>query len=349
MTAQQPAANPAALPPRLTLYQLLTAHYVSHALYVAARLGVADHLANGPRHVDELAQATRAHGPSLNRLMRLLASAGVFTEEGPGRFALTPVGDWLRSDRPGSSRATALLFAGPTQRAWGALLYSVQTGEASFQHVTGMDPFQYFAQHPEEAAVFNDAMTAISTQVANALPAAYDFSPFGTVADVGGGHGVLLGAILRANPAARGVLFELPPVAEGARKKIAALGLSGRCEVVGGDFFESVPAGADAYILKSVIHDWDDARGIQILKNCHRAMAPRGRLLLVEMVLPDRVGPSPWNQIVTGSDVNMLVNIGGRERTDGEFRSLFEAVGFRLTRILPIEGSVACVLEGTPA
>jgi SAM-dependent methyltransferase len=340
------AAESAELPPRLALFQLVTGHYISRAIYVAAKLNIADLLADGPRHFEELATAAGAHGPSLNRLMRLLASAGVFAETDIGTFALTPMGDCLRSGTPGSSRATALLFAGPLMCGWDELLHSIKTGETTFQRALGMDPFVYMAKHPEEAAVFNEAMTAVSTHTARGVPVAYDFSAFETVVDAGGGHGALLVAILLANPSIRGILFELPYVAEGARQAIANLGLSERCQVVAGDFFESVPSGADAYILKSVIHDWDDAKCVKILQNCHRAMAPGGKLLLVELVLPERVDQSPRAQIGTGSDVNMLVNVGGRERTDADFEKLFAASGFKLTKIVGIPGSLSSVIEG---
>jgi SAM-dependent methyltransferase len=346
MTQQETSAKPAEFSPRLALFQLITGHYVSRAIYVAAKLNIADLLVDGPRRVEDLAAATATDAPSLNRLLRLLASAGVFAETDLGTFALTPMGDFLRSSQAGSYRATALLFAGPMMAAWDELLYAVQTGKPTFERALGADPFRYMAAHPEEAAIFNDAMTSGSTHTARGVPAAYDFSSFTTVVDAGGGHGVLLDAILKANPGVRGVLFELPHVAEGAKKAFAEAGLAGRCEVVTGDFFESVPAGADAYILKSVIHDWDDARSIQILKNCHRAMAPQGKLLLVELVLPARVDRSLWSQIGTGSDVNMLVNIGGRERTDADFAALYAAAGFRLTRIVPVPGSLSSVLEG---
>jgi SAM-dependent methyltransferase len=348
MTMSKPdqGAGQSELTPRLALFQLLTAHYVSRAIYVAAKLGIADLLSSGPRTYEELAAATGTHGPSLNRVLRLLASAGVFAETEIGRFALTPLGECLRSDAPGSSRAAAMLFAGPLMGAWDELLHSVQTGEPGFVRAFGKEPFPYMAEHPDQARVFNDAMTAVSTHTARAVPSAYDFSGMKTVVDVGGGHGVLLSGILQANAAVRGVLFELPHVADGGRKAIAELGLAERCQVVAGDFFESVPAGGDAYVLKSVIHDWDNPRSTKILQNCHRAMAPDGKLLLVELVLPARVDQSPRAQIGTGSDVNMLVNIGGRERTDAEFGDLFAAAGFRLTRIEPIAGSLSSVLEG---
>jgi hypothetical protein len=346
MTLSAQSAKPGELPPRLALFQLVTGHYVSFALYVAAKLGIADLLAHGPKAYDELAKACAAHAPSLRRLLRLLASAGVFAEQADGRFALTPVGEWLRSDLPGSQRDTALLFAGPMMRSWGELLHSVQTGETAIERAFGMDAFKYMAAHPEDAAVFNRAMTAVSTQVSIAVAAAYDFSPFRKLVDVGGGHGVLLTTILKANPMLHGVVFDLPHVAEGARKPIEAAGLAERCDAVGGDFFAAVPGGADAYILKSVIHDWDDERSLVILRNCQGAMEPHGKLLLVELVLPDHVDQSPKSQIGTGSDVNMLVNAGGRERTDAEFRALFETAGFRLTQIIPLEGSLSSVLEG---
>jgi SAM-dependent methyltransferase len=348
MTEPTSSASATDASPRLILFQLLTGHYVSQAIYVAAKLGIADLLADGPRSSADLAQATKTHAPSLHRLLRLLASAGVLAEGEGATFALTPVGEFLQSGVEGSSRAVALLFAGPLMRSWNELLFSVQTGEVAFERVFGMKPFEYMPKHPEEAAIFNEAMTAVSAQTAKGVPLVYDFSPFQTVVDAGGGHGVLLAAILNANPRVKGVLFELPHVVEGGRKHLTALGLSERCQVVAGDFFESVPTGADAYIMKSVIHDWDHERSIKILQNCRRAMRPSGKLLLVEMVLPSRVDQSLRSQIGTGSDVNMLINAGGRERTDSDFAELFQAAGFKLTRIVPIEGSLASVLEGVP-
>jgi hypothetical protein len=348
MPAPTPVDRSDALSPRLALFQLITGHYVSRAIYVAAKLDIASLMAAGPRRVEDLAAATGTHAPSLNRLLRLLASAGVVAETDFGCFGLTPLGECLRSDQSGSSHAVALLFAGPMMRAWDELLYAVRTGEPTFERVLGTDPFRYMGEHPDEAAVFNAAMTAASTHTAKGVPEAYDFSSFRTVIDVGGGHGVLLASILAANPGVTGVLFELPHVAEGARKALAEQGLQQRCKIAAGDFFQSVPEGGDAYILKSVIHDWDDARSITILKNCRRAMAPGGKLLLVELVLPARVDHSPRAQIGTGSDINMLVNIGGRERTDRDFSELFLAAGVKLTRIVPVPGSLSSILEGVP-
>jgi SAM-dependent methyltransferase len=349
MSAPTSAAEKPDLPPRLALFQLITGHYISRAIYVAAKLNIADLLAEGPRKIDDLAAATGTHAASLNRVLRMLASAGVFTEKEIGTFEHTPLSDSLRTKFPGSSRAVAMLFAGPMMRGWDELLHSVRTGQPSFERALGMDAFRYMASHPEESAIFNDAMTAGSTHTAKGVPIAYDFSAFRTVVDAGGGHGALLAAILKANPGVRGILFELPHVAEGAKTAIADLGLTERCSIVAGDFFDRVPDGADAYLLKSVIHDWDEARSVKILQNCRRAMAPDGKVLLVELVLPAHVDHSPWSQIGTGSDVNMLVNVGGRERTDAEFSALFTAAGFRLTKIVPVPGSLSSVLEGVCA
>jgi SAM-dependent methyltransferase len=342
------AATGEPVPPRLELFRLLTAHYVSRSIYVAARLGIADHLASGPRTADELAAECAAHAPSLRRLLRLLASRGVFEEREDGRFALTPLSDCLRQDHPTSSRPTALLFAGPIMRAWDELLYSVQTGEIAFDRVFGKPAFEYMGEHADDAATFNAAMTAGSTVTAAGVPAAYDFGRHRRLVDVGGGHGVLILSILKANPRLHGTVCELPFVAEGARKAIEAAGLTERCDVASGDFFQDIPRGADAYILKSVIHDWDDAKSIRILGNCRRAVTPDGRLLLVELVLPDRIDRSPRSQMGTGSDVNMLVNVGGRERTEEDFRRLLEAAGFRLESIRPVANTMMSVLESAP-
>jgi len=338
MATRQQFINAAGLAPPQAFFLLATGHYVSHAIYCAATLGIGDLLASSARSYADLAAATKTHAPSLNRLLRLLASAGVLEEQDDGRFALTPIGEFLRSDIPESRRAVALLFAGPNMhRTWSELLYSVQSGEVAFDHVFGMNGFQYLSLHPEAAAIFNQAMTAATQQTAGAVASAYDFSSFKTLADIGGGHGILLTTILKANPALHGILFDLPHVAESARSQIEASGVADRCEVLGGDFFTQAPAGADAYIIKSVIHDWNDEQSLVILRNCHRAMPPEGKLLLVEVILPERVEPSPFNQIIVGSDVNMLVNIGGRERTDAEFGALLDSAGFKLTRIIPTQ------------
>src|SRR5713226_6151631 len=298
MSTQEPVTTPTTPPPFVALFQMVTGYYVSQALYGAAKLGIADVLKDGPRHYTMLAQLTGTHAPSLYRLLRLLTSAGVCDEQENGHFWLTAIGAYLQTDIPGSLRAIALQFAGPWhQHGWSDLLHSVQTCEIAFDHLFGMGIFPYLTQHPEEAAIFDAAMTAFSTQTAAAVVTAYNFSPFGTIVDVGGGHGALLRAILQATPAARGILFDLPHVIEGAKNQIKAAGLAERCAVMGGDFFASVPSGGDAYMLSVVIHDWNDERSMTILKNCHSAMNQQGTLLLVELVLPARIDQSPTSQI----------------------------------------------------
>jgi hypothetical protein len=327
--------------PHWALHSLITGHYLSRAVYVAAKLGIADLLKDGPRSAAHLAHVTQSHAPSLERMMLLLASAGVFAESEAGCFALTEIGQGLRSDIPHTQRAQALLLAGPyQQRAWSRLLDIVETGQGP----TSQTLFPFLAKYPEEAAIFNQAMAGKTAPVTSAFVASYDCSQFSTVVELGGGYGPLLRAVLKAHPTLRGILLEMPHVAEQATKHVAADNLAGRCEVIGGDFFESIPRGADAYILKSVIHDWDDAKSTDILRNVAHAMAPRGKLLLVELVLPDHATES-WSEMIAGSDLNMLVNTGGRERSKAEFHRLFESADFQLTRIIPT-GTPWSILEG---
>jgi len=336
------------IPPPVALFQMATGHYLSQAIYVAATLGVADLLGEGPKRADELASATATHAPSLRRVLRLLASAGVLAETDDGRFALTPIGACLRTG-PGSFRAVARLFAGPSGwSTWGGLLETVRTGETALPRVLGMETFEYFALHPDEGAVFDEAMGAFTAMTAVAVAAAYDFSPFGVVVDVGGSEGALLIGILRENPALRGVVFDLPRLADGARRQIAAAGLGDRCRFVAGDFFAAVPDGGDAYLMKHVIHDWDDARALEILASCRRAMTPHAKLLIVEGVYPPRIDQSAASRGAAANDVNMMVCTGGRQRSEVEFRDLFGAAGFTLTRIVPTL-AMACVIEAQPA
>jgi hypothetical protein len=335
------------VPPPQALYQLATAHYGSQALYVAAKLGVADHFGDGPTTAEALAAATKSHAPSLARVLRLLVTLGVL-EEGDGGFTLTAMGAALKSG-PGSFRAAVQLFAGPmVWGAWGDLLRTVETGEPAFARVFDTDSFGYFDSHPEEGANFDEAMGAFTRMISGAVAASYDFSALRSVIDVGGGEGVLLNGILKANPALRGTVFDLPRLEERARAQIAAAGLADRYAFHGGDFFESVPAGHDAYLLKHVIHDWNDERAVTILKSCRRAMGDQGKLLLVEGVYPPRVVATPECRGAAANDVNMLVCTGGLQRTEEAFRDLYAAAGFRLTRIVATPARVA-VIEGEPA
>src|SRR5215210_1549435 len=324
------------VPPPVAMMGLITGYWVSQAVGVVAQLGVADQLGEGPRSSDELAQAVGADPQALYRVLRLLASIGVFTEESPGSFGLTPLGETLRSDAPGSVRNFAITETAPGHwLPWGRLDESVRTGQPMTYKTLGMGLFDWYAQSPEEAGYFNAAMGNLSALAAGELVRVYDFSSVRTVADIGGAHGVLLAAVLRANPAARGILFDLPHVIE-------VQGLSERCELVSGDFFEAVPEGADLHLLKQVIHDWDDDQATRLLQSCHRALVPDGKVLLVEMVIPPDNRPSPAQAM----DLNMLVVAGGRERTEQEYRQLFQAAGFRLERIIPTH-SPFNVIEAT--
>jgi hypothetical protein len=331
---------------RRALLGLLSGYRISQAISVAARLGLADLVRDGARGSDDLAAATETHAPSLYRLLRVLAAVGVL-EEGQGRrFTLGPLGVLLQTDAPGSLRALAVLCGqDPHWRVWGQLLHSVRTGERAFDHLYGQSLFAYLAAHPEDAAVFDQAMQSLTAEVAPAVAAAYDFSGIVTLVDVGGGRGHALVPILRANPGLRAILFDLPHVLPGAAALLAEAGVAERCRLVGGDAFEAVPDGADAYLLKHVIHDWDDARCHTILANCRRAMDPGGRLLLVERDLPQD------NRLALPallSDLSMMLQPGGRERTVEEYRALLAGAGFVLTRAVPTPYGES-VLEATPA
>ena len=337
------AKGAGASPPSATLLQMMTGYWVSQALYVAAKLGIADLLTDGPVDCEDLAAATHTHAPSLQRVLRALASVGVFTEMSPGSFALTPLAELLRTETPGSMRALATMYAEEQYRAWGGLLHSVRTGEMAFDHQFGMGYFEYLAQHPEADRVFNDAMTGWTHQLVGAVVDVYDFSPFKTVVDVGGGYGTLLAAILRRYPGTRGILFEQPHVVASAEEHLAATGIADRCTFVGGDFFVAVPAGGDAYVLSQILHDWDDEHCVAILGQCRRAMADHGNLLVVELVLPPGNEPSLGKWL----DLHMLVLLGGRERTAAEYDTLFRAAGFNLARVVPTPPGPS-VVEAVP-
>jgi orsellinic acid C2-O-methyltransferase len=334
------------MPPPLALYRMISGFYVSRAIHVMARLGIADLLSDGPVRVEELARRTKTHARSLKRVLRLLVTAGVATEDEEGRFGSTAMGDCLRTGVPGSMRAVALLFGGITERAWGELLYSVETGEPAFRRVFGKDSFAYLAEHPEVAANFDAAMSAFTVPIAEVVATVYDFSGVRHVVDVGGGNGALLAGILKAHPRLKGTLFDLPEVVARARPRLHELGLADRCDAVGGDFFTQVPAGADAYLLKHIIHDWNDDQAQAILQTCRRAMPPAGRLLIVEGVYPRRIDQSEASRGAAANDVNMLVCTGGRQRSEAEFRNLYAAVGFSLSRIITTELPYASVIEG---
>jgi orsellinic acid C2-O-methyltransferase len=320
-------------PRRPLLQQLIFGFFPSAVLSVAARLRIPDRVAEQPKNSEELADATGTHAPSLYRLLRALAYLGVLEETETGRFGLTDLGELLRSDAPDSMWATTLLFCGEgVWRSWGDLMAGVQTGKPAFERGIGSDPFAEFADNPEASRDFNRAMSEGTRREGPGIIGSYDFSQFRTLVDVGGGDGTLLAAILAATPGLEGVLFDTAAGLAEAHERLGEAGVDDRCQVVAGDFFESVPEGADAYIMKSVIHDWDDERCVTILENCHRAMKQDGKVLIVEPVLPPTVRPSFARLGVVMSDLNMLLNTGGRERTEAEFASILHSAGLRLTQ-----------------
>ncbi len=338
-------ASSCALPPEAVLTQMLAAPLITQALRVVAELGIADLLANGTRSVEELAAETGAHAPSLYRFMRALASCGVFAETEARVFELTPTAELLRDGVEGSLRDLAIFMGADWHwQVWGDAPHSARTGEAAWAHVHGKEVFPYFAENAEAARVFDNAMTSLSKMVAKAVVEAYDFSSIRKLADIAGGHGSLLAAILRANPHLKGLLFDMPQVIAGAQAFVEAEGVAHALELASGDFFVSVPEGADAYMMKHIIHDWDDARALSILRNCHRAMPEDGKLLLVEMVVPK--GNEPHFAKI--QDLEMMLSPGGLERTEDEFRELFAAAGFELTRIIPTASPMS-VIEGVKA
>lgn len=334
--------------PMPSVLELVFGYTAAKMIDVAARLRVADHLSGGQRTTGQLAAATGTHEPSLFRLLRGLACFGVVVQTGSDTFTLGPAGEQLRSDTPGSIRSMVMLLcADETWRSWGELEHSVRTGEPAWDQVTGVSNFEYLAKHPEQAAVFNSAMAEYTRAAAPGIIGRHDFSRYATIVDVGGGDGSLLAEILVAAPATRGTLFDLPAGLDAAGSTLAAAGVADRATVTAGDFFASVPAGAEAYLLKSVLHDWADEKAVRILRACRDAMAPGGAVLAVEPILPSTMD-SPAVTGVVMSDLNMLVNTGGRERTRDEFRALFTAAGLELATVTG-EGTDFCVLEGRVA
>ncbi len=330
--------------PSAALLDLVNGFRVSQAIHVAATLGIADLLKNGSRSSDELAVATSAHAGALYRLLRALASIGVFRENADRHFALTPLSECLRSDAREPVGPWAVQIGEPGfWQAWGGLLGSVRTGENAFRRVHGVSNWDYHARNPTAGAIFDRAMTAHSRLQADGVLNAYDFGRFGCVLDVGGGHGMLLSAVLAKHRSLRGVLFDQPHVVASAEPVLRAAGVADRCQVVGGDFFEALPNGADAHLMKFILHDWEDSEATIILRNCRRVIAPNGRLLVVDSEL------SPANEGALNKfrDLTMLVVTGGRERTREEWAGLFAASGFRLVGSTPIEFGLN-VIEGVP-
>lgn len=317
--------------PQEILWRMTSGCLLSQAIHVATKLGIPDRLENGARSVDDLAQETETHAPSLYRLLRALAGAGLFKENEQRHFELTPLGAILRRDVPGSMAAAGLLFGSTLQwPALGDLLYSIQTGGTAFDHHFGMNLWQYYMSHPEEQEIFQYAMSSFSAAETHAILHAYDFSSFRTIVDVAGGQGKLLVALLQAYPALRGTLLELPHIAKQAVEVFKAAGVQDRCEAVSGDMFVSIPAGRDAYIMKTVIHDWQDEQALVLLKQCEAAMPTHAKLLIVSEVIAPANVPDPSKFM----DLNMLVSFGGCERSATEFEQLTSTVGLKVERII---------------
>ena len=330
--------KPVELPPHAQLMQFILGKWISKPIYVAAELGIADMLADGPKSVDELARLSETHSPSLYRLMRALAAVGIFSETNDKCFELTPMAECLKT---GVMRPVALMFHSDWHdRAWDNLLYGVKTGEAAFDYAHGMPLFEWFKDNPSAAQIYNQANALKAGSSHRVIVDAYDFSGITTLTDVGGGTGALMAEILTVYPSMHGVVADIPSVVRQAKTEIQARGLDARCTAVECDFFTEIPAGSDAYLMSHILHDWNYTQCQTILSNCHKAMHPGARLLIVEAVIP------AGNEFSIGKllDLEVFVMGGGCERTETEFRDLLESCGYRLSQIVPTEESI-CVIE----
>jgi O-methyltransferase domain/Dimerisation domain len=332
--------------PSQQVARLMDGYLTTQLLYVAAKLDLAEALADGPRDAEALAGSVAARPDMLRRVLRGLAAEGILDEWPDGRFGLTALGACLRSDAPGSQRGAIIARGDVYYGAAAGLLAAVRHGGAAFERVHGRSFFEYLGEHPELGATFQGSMADRSRQEAADVVSAYSFAGFEQLVDVGGGQGLLLEAILRAAPRSRGLLLDRPPVVERARQRLQAAGLAERCTFVPGDFFAAVPPGGDAYLLSRVIHDWDDESAMRILANCRAAMGERSTLLLVEAILPERAREQP---AAIRMDLHMLTLLHGRERTTAEYERLLAAAGFRLARVVPTRSSAGVsVLEASP-
>jgi hypothetical protein len=344
MIKHNQTSNEDVTPPDAILMKMLFGALMQRSICVAVKLGIADLLVDKPQTAVELAAKTGTHAPSLYRVLRTLGSAGIFAETDGQKFQLTPIAALLRSEAPNSMRDFAIMMDEDwIWSAWGELMYSVKTGKVAHEKVQGMSSFEFFEQNKEAGKVFNRAMTSLSLSVIPAIVEAYDFSGVNTMVDIAGGHGLLLAGVLKANPRVKGILFDLPFVIEGAGELLESVGIRDRVELAAGDFFQSVPMGADAYMMKHIIHDWDDERSIKILQNIRSAINEKCKVLIIEMVVPEGNEPSPSKAL----DLLMLVMEGGKERTAREYSMLLETSGFRLTRIVPTKSPYS-VIEGEP-
>lgn len=328
------------------LFEDVTGSWKTQVLYVTAELKIADLLSDGPKTAKKLASETDTHEPSLYRLLRALTTIDICTEQKDGTFTITPKGELLQTDHPESMRSWTLWWGTQLWQDWSNLLYSVKTGQSARKLRTGNEGFSQFEKNPEIAATFNQAMTELNRLFSEKIASAYDFSKFKKVMDVGGGYGELLTAILRNYPSVNGALFDLPHVIKDAKNHIHKNSLDSKLEWIEGDFFEEIPSGADAYVMKSVIHDWNDEKSRQILNNCRKAMGESGCLLLVERMVPEQLDNSYEGRNFSQVDLSMLVAHAARERTEEQFRDLLRSSGFRLQRY--IQADVFYIIEALP-
>ena len=330
--------------PTQQMMQILGGLWVARLVSVAAELGIADVIGDGRKTTEEIAAATKTHAPSLYRALRGLAGANIFREESAGVWTNTTLSKVLRSNVPGSLRYAAIAAMGQEHYgAWGKLTDCVRTGETGMKHAYGKEIWDYYRENERHAKNFDQFMVDFSEGVNAALLKGYDFGSIEHLIDVGGGHGGVIAAILRQYPKLHGTLFDQPYVVEGAKRNLELHGVSRRCDRVGGNFFESVPAGADGYIMKFIIHDWDDAKSLTILSNIRRGITADGKLLIVDVVVPEGNG-ADWGKLM---DVNMLVMTGGLERTERQFKELLAKAGFKLTRVVPTECPLS-IVEAVP-
>ncbi len=326
--------------------QMSSGYMIATALYPVTKLGIADMLSDGPQPISKIAQDTGGNEDALYRVLRALANMGIFAEVSPRTFGLTPVSNLLRADVAGSQRDMVLWMTNEFHmKVWGQMMHSVLTGQPAVEKVYGKECFQVFSDLPEVDVEFNNAMTNISAGTIPVVLENYDFSGIGTLVDIAGGHGLLISQVLKHYPDMKGILFDVPHVIEGARQRIDRLNLTSRLQAVGGDFFQSVPSGGDAYLMQHIIHDWNDEKAVTILKNVHRALAGKknGKLILLEALIAHTDMPD----FAKFLDLEMLLMPGGRERTESEFRALLEQSGFKLARVIPLPGMVS-VIEAVP-
>ncbi len=320
-------------------------NWVSQLVYVAAKLDIAGHLVSGPKTAQELASLTGTHQPTLFRVLRALASLGVFAENTSGQFTLTPLGDTLRDDLPGSQRAMAIMNVECLDATWDQLLEGVKTGHLMFDKIHGAPFFDWLTKDPEKAKTFDKAMVGAHGREADAAVDTYDFSKSKSITDIGGGNGSLLTAVLKRHSNIQGTLFDLPSVVQRAQANLASAGLTNRCKTQGGSFFESIPSGSDTYMMRHIIHDWDDEKSTLILKNTAAAMAPTSKLLILEAIVEPGNNPS-FTKLL---DINMFLIPGGLERTRAQYEALLAKAGLKITSITPTKSTEISIIEARKA